>query len=118
MVFTAAAAMALTGALVSSLRGGQYYYQKQEGPPSPHGPDTTAAPTRTATRTGMGAGRFRPAQQVNSSPTNALRRPSPDKSTQGSPGTAAVGAAGKRGPQVPGYAGFAPARGGPITLSG
>ena len=42
-VFTAAAAMALTGALVSSLRGGQYYYQEQESPPSPPGPDTTAA---------------------------------------------------------------------------
>jgi MFS family permease len=73
-VFTAAAAMALTGALVSSLRGGQYYYQEQEGPPSPPGPDTTTAPVRKATRTGMAAGRPQPAQQVNSSPKNAVRR--------------------------------------------
>ncbi len=55
-VFTAAAAMALTGALVSSLRGGQYYYQEQEGPSSPPGPDTTTAPVRTATQTGMAVG--------------------------------------------------------------
>jgi hypothetical protein len=41
-VFTAAAAMALTGSLVSSLRGGQYYYEEQEGPPSSPGPDTAA----------------------------------------------------------------------------
>ena len=73
-VFTAAAAMALTGALVSSLRGGQYHYEEQEGPPSPPGPDTTAAPVRKATRTGMAAGRPQPAQQVNSSPKNAVRR--------------------------------------------
>ena len=38
-VFTAAAAMALTGALVSSLRGSQYYYEEQ----SPPAPDATAA---------------------------------------------------------------------------
>ena len=73
-VFTAAAAMALTGALVSSLRGGQYYYEEQEGPSSPPGPDTTTAPVRTATRTGMAAGCPLPAQQVNSSLKNALRR--------------------------------------------
>jgi MFS family permease len=73
-VFTAAAAMALTGALVSSLRGGQYYYQEQEGPSSPPGPDTTTAPVRTATRTGMAAGCPLPAQQVNSSSKKALRR--------------------------------------------
>jgi hypothetical protein len=73
-VFTAAAAMALTGALVSSLRGGQYYYEEQEDPPNPPGPDTTAAPARTARRTGMAAGRLRPVQKVNPSPKNALRR--------------------------------------------
>jgi len=73
-VFTAATVMALTGALVSSLRGGQYYYQEHEGPPSPPGPDTTTAPARQATRTGTAAGRPRPAQQVNSSPNDALRR--------------------------------------------
>ena len=38
--------------------------------PSPPGPDSTAAPARTATRTGMAAGRFRPAQQANSSSKN------------------------------------------------
>jgi len=73
-VFTAAAAMALTGALVSSLRGGQYYYEEQEGPPSPPGPDMTAAPVRKATRTGMAAGRPLPAQQMNSPPKGVLRR--------------------------------------------
>ena len=51
-----AAAMALTRALVSSLRGGQYYYQEREGPSSPPGPDTATGPVRTVTRTGMAAG--------------------------------------------------------------
>jgi hypothetical protein len=69
-VFTAAAAMALTGALVPSPRGGRYYHEEQEGPP---GADITAAPVRKATRTGMAAGRPLPAQQMNSSPKYALR---------------------------------------------
>jgi hypothetical protein len=34
-VFTAAAAMALLGALISSLRGSQFYYGEERGPQSP-----------------------------------------------------------------------------------
>jgi len=54
IVFTAAACMSLAGALVSLLRGRQFYYEDQPGPPPPPVPAHSPAPSQLHNGTAPG----------------------------------------------------------------